>query len=67
MEYVYQLKCMEYPLQYDGQPRHTLKIQFKEQIQNKNKQNSRYSQHILKTGHTYGTINKTLNILHTEK
>jgi hypothetical protein len=30
-----------------------------------NKQNSKYAQHSLDTGHTYGTINDTIEILHT--
>jgi hypothetical protein len=30
-----------------------------------NKQNSKYAQHILDTGYTYGIINETLEILHT--
>jgi hypothetical protein len=32
-----------------------------------NKQNSKYAEHILDTGHTYSTVNETLEILHTEK
>jgi hypothetical protein len=32
-----------------------------------NKATSRYAHHILDTGHAYGTIEDTLNILHLEK
>jgi hypothetical protein len=45
------------------------KICFKENIKaiKANEQNPKYAQHILDKGHKYGTVNKTLEILHIEK
>jgi hypothetical protein len=63
------IKMQQIPLKYVGQTGHTFKVQYKEQIQaiKTNKQKSNYPQHILDTGHTYGTIDQTLEIPHTEK
>jgi hypothetical protein len=65
---IYQLKCNDCPLKYIGQ-RRIFRVRYNEYIHavKTNKQNSKYAQHILNTGHTYSTINETLEILHTEK
>lgn len=63
---VYMLKCKECPLKYVGQTGRTFKIRFNEHMHDikYNKYNSKYAQHILDTGHQYGTINQTMDILH---
>jgi hypothetical protein len=56
-------------LKYIGQTGRNFKTRYKEHIHaiRTNKTTSKYAQHILETGHTYGTIENTLNILHCEK
>jgi hypothetical protein len=62
---IYQLKCYSYPLKYVGQTGRLFKTRFKEDIQaiRNNEINSTYAQHILNTGHTYGQLDNTMNIL----
>jgi hypothetical protein len=62
---IYQIKCLDYPLRYIGQTGRMFKIRFKEHIQaiRNNNSNSGYSSHILNTGHTYGTIANTMDII----
>jgi hypothetical protein len=65
---VYKLKCMDCSLQYIGQTGRSFKTRYKEHIraiQYNKKENSTYAQHIIDTGHTYGTIQNTMEILHT--
>jgi hypothetical protein len=66
---VYQLKCNECPLRYIGQTGRTFKDRYKEHIQaiRTNKHTSKYAQHILDTGHAYGTIEETMDIIQTTK
>jgi hypothetical protein len=56
-------------LKYIGQAGRNFRTRYKEHIHaiHTKKTTSRYAQHILETGHTYGTIEDTLNILHFEK
>jgi hypothetical protein len=44
-------------------------MRYKEHIQaiKRDKQNSKYAQHILDMGHTYSTMDQILEILHKEK
>jgi hypothetical protein len=58
-------KCLYCPLKYSGQTGRTFNIRYKEHIQaiRNNNSNSVYSNHILNTGHTYGTIADTMDIL----
>jgi hypothetical protein len=58
---IYQMKCLDCPLKYIGQTGRTFNIRYREHIQviRNNNNNSGYSNHILNTGHTYGTINDT--------
>jgi hypothetical protein len=62
---VYQMKCIDCPLRYIGQTGRTFKVRYKEHIQaiRNNNGNSGYSNHILNTGHTYGTINYTMDVI----
>jgi hypothetical protein len=60
---IYQLKCKDCTLKYVGQTGRTFRARSKEHLPaiKTNKPNSRYVQHILKTHHTYDTINETMN------
>jgi hypothetical protein len=66
---IYEIKCNSCHLKYIGQTGRNFKTRYKEHIHaiHTNKTTSRYSyaQHILETGHTYGTIED--NILRCEK
>jgi hypothetical protein len=66
---MHQMKCLNCPLRYVGQTGRTFKIRYKEQIQaiRNNNSNSGYSSHILNTGHTYGTITDTMDIIRKGK
>jgi hypothetical protein len=66
---VYQLQCANCPQKYVGQTGQTFKTIFKEHTRDiKNDgQNSKFTQHILDTGHEYETTEKTMKILHIEK
>jgi hypothetical protein len=65
---VYEMKCNSSPLKYIGQTGRNFRTRFKEHIHaiRTNKTTSKYAQHILETGHTYGKIEDILNILHHE-
>jgi hypothetical protein len=60
---------MAYPLKCIGQLGQTFYKTYKEHFQaiRNNNGNSCYSNHILSTGHTYESINNTMNIIKTEK
>jgi hypothetical protein len=66
---MYEIKCNSCQLKYIGQTGRNFRTRYKEHIQviHTNKTTSRYAQHILDTGHSYGTIEDTLNILHFKK
>jgi hypothetical protein len=66
---IYQRKCPDFPLKYIGQTGRTLNIRYKEHIQalRNNNNNSDHSNHTLKTGHSYGTITDTKDIIKTER
>jgi hypothetical protein len=62
-------RCMDCPLKYIRQTGRTFKTRYKEHIQairSKNS-NSGYSNHMLNTEHTYGSIADTMKVLKTEK
>jgi hypothetical protein len=63
------MKCMVCTLKYIGQTGRTFNIRYKEHIQaiRNNNNNSGYSNHILNTGHTCGTINDTMGIIRKGK
>jgi hypothetical protein len=66
---IYELKCNTCPLKYIGQTGRSFRTRHKEHIHaiRTNTTNSKYAQHILDTGHEYGNIKDTLNILHIQK
>jgi hypothetical protein len=66
---IYEIKCISCHLKYIGQTGGNFKTRYKEHIHaiHTNKTTSRYAQHIFETGHAYGIIENTLNILHCEK
>jgi hypothetical protein len=61
MKYEY----LDFPLKYIGQTRRTSNIRYKEYIQAiiNNNSNFGYSNHILNTGHTYGIMADTMDII----
>jgi hypothetical protein len=63
------MKYLDCPLKYIGQTGRTFNVRYKEHIHaiRNNNNNSGYSNHILNTGHTYGTINNTMDIIRTGK
>jgi hypothetical protein len=56
---------MDCPLKYIGQTGRTLNIRYREHIHDirSNNSNSRCSNHIMNTGHAYGTIADTTEII----
>jgi hypothetical protein len=52
------MKCMDCPLKYVGQTGRTFNTRYKEHIYDitTNNSNIGYANHILNTGHSYGTI-----------
>jgi hypothetical protein len=61
------MKSMDCPLKYVGQTGRTFNIRYKEHIHDirSNNSNTGYANHILNTGHTYGTITDTMEIIKT--
>jgi hypothetical protein len=58
------MKCLDCPLKYFGQTGRTLKTRYKEHSQ-AIRSNSGYSYHVLNSGHTYGTITDTMDVIKT--
>jgi hypothetical protein len=60
---------MDCPLKYVGQTGRTFNTRYKEHIHDirSNNSNKGYENHILNTGHTYGTITDTMEIIKTER
>jgi hypothetical protein len=58
---------MDCPMKYIGQAGKTFNIRYKEPIHDirSNNSNSRYSNHILNTRHTYETMTDTVDIITT--
>jgi hypothetical protein len=65
---VYKLKCKDCPLQYIGQTGRSFNTRYKEHIRaiRYNKETSGYAKHILNSGHSYGSIEDTLDIIKIE-
>jgi hypothetical protein len=59
------MKFLDCPLKYVGQTGRTFNIRYKEHIHDirSNNSNSGYSNHVLNTGHTYGTIRDTVDVI----
>jgi hypothetical protein len=57
------MKCLDCPLKYIGQTGRTFNLRYKEHNHaiRSNCSKSGYSNHILNTGHTYGTITDTMD------
>jgi hypothetical protein len=66
---IYQMKCLDCPLKYIGQTGKTFHTRYKEHIRTikNNNSNSQYSNHILNTGHKYGTITDTMETRRTNR
>jgi hypothetical protein len=62
---IYQMKCMDCPIKYIGQTGRTFSTRYKEHIHGirSNNSNTEYSNRILNTGHTYGTMQDTVEII----
>jgi hypothetical protein len=65
---VYQLNCMSCPAKYIGQTGRPFHTRYKEHIRDirNNNSNSGYANHILNTGHTYGTMADIMEIIKIE-
>jgi hypothetical protein len=63
------MKCLDCPLKYTGQTGRTFHNRYKEHIESirTNNGNSEHPNHILNTGHTYGTTTDTIDIRRKEK
>jgi hypothetical protein len=63
------MKCMDCPLKYVGQTGRTFNTRYKDHIHDirSNNSNTGYANHILNTGHTYGTITDTMETMKTER
>jgi hypothetical protein len=59
------MKCLDCPLNYIGQTGRAFNIRYKELIHaiRSNNSNFGYSNHILNTRHTYGTITDTMAVI----
>jgi hypothetical protein len=66
---VYELKCKSCPMKYVGQTGRNFKTRYREHILaiRNNNTTSRYAQHILETGHEYGTMEDILTIMQCER
>jgi hypothetical protein len=66
---IYQMKCLDCPLKYIEQTGRTFLTRYKEHIHaiGNNNSTSGYSNHILNTGHKYGTIADTMDIIKTHR
>jgi hypothetical protein len=59
------MKCLDCPLKYIGQTGRAFHTRYREHIQaiRDNNRNSGHPSHILNTGHKYGTVTGTMNII----
>jgi hypothetical protein len=65
---IYKLKCKDCPLQYIGKTGRSFNTRFKEHIRaiKYNRETSGYAKHILRSGHSYGNIKDTMDIIKVE-
>jgi hypothetical protein len=63
------MKCFDLPLKYIGQTERTFNLRYKEYIQaiRSNCSESGYSNYILNTGHSYGKIMDTMDVIKLEE
>jgi hypothetical protein len=61
------MKCKDCPLKYMEQTGRIFNIRYKEHIHTirNDNSNSEYSNHIRNTGHMYGTITDTMDVIRT--
>jgi hypothetical protein len=61
------MKCLDCPLKYIGQTGRTFNVRYKGHAHaiKSNNSNSGYSNHILYTGHTCGTVRDTMDVIRT--
>jgi hypothetical protein len=66
---VYQMTCMSCPMKYIGQTGRPFNTRYKEHIRDIKNNNSKsgYSNHILNTGHSYGSLTDTMEIMKIER
>jgi hypothetical protein len=66
---IYKLKCKDCPLQYIGKTGRSFDTRFKEHIRaiRHNKETSGYAKHILKSGHSYSSINDIMDIIKVKR
>jgi hypothetical protein len=66
---VYEISCRDCNPKYVGQTGWSFRLRNNEHIDaiHGNKTTSKYAQHILDTGHSYGSIEDSLKILHHNK
>jgi hypothetical protein len=66
---IYKMKCMYCPLKYVGQAGHMLYTRRKAHIEavRNNNGNSGYSNHMLNTGHAFGSITDTMKVVKLKK
>jgi hypothetical protein len=58
------MKCLDCPLRYIGQTGRTFSIRYKEHIHAiRNNSNFGFSNHVLNTGHKYGTVTDTMVVI----
>jgi hypothetical protein len=64
---IHQMKCLDCPLKYVGQTGRMFSVRYKEHIHaiRSNNSNFGYSNHILHTGHTHGTVTDTMDVTST--
>jgi hypothetical protein len=62
---IYRIKCLDCPMVYIGQTGRKFNTRYKEHTHDirHNNGNTGYSEHILNTGHTYGTMENTMDII----
>jgi hypothetical protein len=66
---IFHMKCLDCSLKYIRQIGRTPYIRYEEHIHTirSNNSNSGYSNHILNTGHTYGTVTDTMDIINRKE
>jgi hypothetical protein len=66
---IYQMKCNDCPLKYEGRTGRTFRTRYKGHIREiqTNGKTSKYAQHVLNTTYNYDTIENTMRILHVER
>jgi hypothetical protein len=65
---IYKIKCLDFPLKYVVQAGRIFRVRFKEHIHafRSYNINSRYSNHILNTGHVNGAMTEIMDVIRTE-